>query len=452
MRFVLVLALAVAAVACADDGDTPETEASATPVIVDGDGAFDDLKALMYLLERPDVDVRAVTISGTGIAHCPDGAENTSAVLERVGAPDIPVTCGRTTPLAGANEAPAAWRAAADTLGDIDLPEPRPLSALDAPDLLAETVAASDEDMTLVALGPLTNVAEAIEVDPAFVERLEMIYLMAGAVDVGGNVLDSAGAAEFNVWADPRAAAIVFEADVPITLVPLDATNAVPVTPYLYEAVAAHREASPVAQFVHDHLEATPFSGGLYQWDELAAVIATDESVATFEDRDLAVVEDGGRAAGATIEAADGRPVRVAVAADREAFENRFFDALIGTADPGVPAWVPDATLAWDGTSCTYDGPDPLPERLTVQIDNQGAALAALVTGHVTPGTTAADLADYEASGSTDLPGWWTPADVIPVPPGGHEVWAVAGGADLTVICLVQPARFWPVAGPPLPA
>jgi inosine-uridine nucleoside N-ribohydrolase len=448
----VIVALALVTGACGDDGDD-STSAPATPVVVDGDGAFDDLKAVLYLLERPDVDVRAITMSGTGVGHCPDGAENTSALLERVDAPDIPVACGRTTPLAGDNEAPPAWREAADTVNGVELPEPRALDDRPAPELLAESIATSDEDVVLLVLGPLTNVAEAVEADPSFLDHVEMLYLMGGAVDVGGNVLLADNlTAEFNIWADPRAAAIVFATDVPITLVPLDATNAVPVTPRLYEAVAAHREASPTSEFLGDYLEATPFTGGLYQWDELAAVVATDESVATVEDRSLAVVEEGGSAAGATIESADGRPVRVAVDADRDGFEDRFYAAVLGTAEVGVPAWEADATLTWDGTACSYDGPDPLPERLVVQIDNRGDEVLALVTGRLGPDATQEDLEAYRASGGTTLPDWWTEEAVVGVPRGAHDVWAVEGGADLTALCYVGPTRFWAIAGPQLPA
>lgn len=430
--------------ACTDDrNDT-------TAVVIDSDGAFDDLKAIMFLLERPDVDILALTMSGTGVAHCPDGAENISAALERVGAPDIPVACGRTTPLVGDNEAPALWRSAADSLGGIELPEPRPLSELRAPDLLANTVTSSKRSVVLVALGPLTNIAEAIETDPAFLDNVERVYLMGGAVDVGGNVMYANTEAEFNIWADPHAAAVLFDTDVPITLVPLDATNAVPVTPYMYEALVAHRDASPVAGFVADYLEAAPLFGGLYQWDELAAVVAVDPSVATFEDRDLAIVEEGGAAAGATIESAQGRPVRVAVDADRNAFEEVFYQAVIGTSDPGVTEWSPDLTVTWDGNTCDYEGPDPLPEVATVLIENESQDLVALLTGRYAPGTTVEDWDLFLASGSGEQPSWWSPQDQVVVPPGARDVWALDGGPDVTAVCIVESAGPWELAGPSL--
>ena len=186
-----------------------------------------------------------------------------------------------------------------------------------------------------------------------------MMYLMGGAVDAGGNVFfaDAAADSEFNIWADPLAAQMVFETDIPITLVPLDATNHVPVTPYLYEAVEAHRDYSDVSRFTADYLEVSPLFGGMYHWDELAAVIAVDESVATLEERSLII-----NGAGATVEDPSGRTTRVAIAADSGAFEAHFYSAIIGTADPDVAPWSADAVLTWDGSDCTYAGPDPLPD------------------------------------------------------------------------------------------
>ena len=450
LRYALVAVLLTTVTAGCGGSGSDGADGSATHVIVDGDGAFDDVKAILYLLERPDIEVLAITVSGTGIAHCPMAAENMSAVLERIGAPEIPVACGRTTPFAGNNEAPEVWRTATDNLSDVELPVPRPLAGVAAPELLAETISSSD-DVVLVALGPLTNVAEAVEVDPQVFESVEMIYLMGGAVDVPGNVIYANPAAEFNIWADPHAAAIVFNTDVPITLVPLDATNALPVTPYLYEAVAEHRDVSAVSQFTADYLDATPLIGGLYHWDELAAVIATDETVGTIEDRNLAVVEEGGAAAGATIESADGRAVRVVVDADRRAFEDHFYEAIIGTSNTGVAAWEPDASLTWDGTTCSYDGPDPLPGRLVVQINNLGADPVALITGSYAPGTTTADMEALRASGSTDTPEWWWQQAIIGVLTGAHDVWFVDGGDDVTVLCFLDNTRVWEIAGPRLP-
>ncbi len=442
MRIVRTLFLLICAIvlltACSGDDDV-------TRVVIDSDGAFDDIKAILYLLEQPDIEVVALTFSGTGIAHCPAAAENASAVLERLDAPEIPVACGRTTPLEGDNEAPDMWRASADTLGGVALPDPRPLHQAGAVDLLSNVLADTD-DVVIVALGPLTNLAEAVQADADVFANTSMMYLMGGAVDAGGNVLDDADA-EFNIWADPTAAQIVFDTDVPITLVPLDATNHVPITPYLYDAVAAHRDYSETSRFTADYLEVSPLFGGMYHWDELAAVVAIDESVATLEERSLVV-----DTAGATIEDPSGRVTRVAVAADPEAFEAHFYSAIIGTPNPGIAEWTPDAVLTWDGSSCSYEGPDPLPDDLWIRLDNNAdEGFVAFVTGIYDAGTTVADFEASLAAGAPGAPDWWLERAVIAVPAGARDVWPTSGGPSITALCYADPTKVWEVAGPRLP-
>ena len=414
-----------------------------TNVIVDSDGGFDDIKAILFLLEQPDVEIGAITFSGTGIAHCPDAAENMSALLERLDAPNIPVACGRTTPLRGTNEAPPMWRNAADTLGGVDLPPPRPLSSLTAPELLTTTINET-RDPVLIALGPLTNLAEAVQDDEDALDGVEMMYLMGGAVDDGGNVLDNPEA-EFNIWADPLAAQIVFDAEIPITLVPLDATNDLPVTPYLYDAVDAHRDHSEASRFTAEYLDVTPLFGGMYHWDELAAVVATDESVVTIEER-VITIDDGG----ATVEDTDGRLTRVATSADRTAFEEYFYSAILGTSEPAVSAWEPDTVLTWDGTTCTYAGPDPLPDRFFIRLDNEGDGLVAFLTGVYDAGTTVADFEAAIAAAEPGTPDWWLPGPQVFAPAGAHDVWPMRGNEAMTALCYAGPTEVWEVAGPRL--
>ncbi|MDJ0952626.1 MAG: nucleoside hydrolase [Acidimicrobiia bacterium] len=442
----LAILLGLPVPGCGDSSDDDTMR-----VIVDHDGAFDDIKALLYLLERPDVEILAITVSGTGIAHCPVAAENTAALLERLDAPDIPVACGRSSPLQGTNQAPDIWRDVADTLGSVTLPEPRALAEVDAPALLIDTIEDAAAPVTIVALGPLTNVAEAIQSQPDVLDNVAMMYLMGGAVDDGGNVFYGNAAAEFNIWADPTAADMVFATQVPITLIPLDATNHLPVTPYLYEAVAAHSEVSPTASFVAEYLDATPLFGGMYHWDELAAVVATDESVATIEERNLAITLEPPGAEGTTIEDPAGRPVRVASEASRADFDALFYEALLGTSDPGIPTWNPDAVVTWDGTDCVYEGPDPLPANLYVRLDNESDGFLGLVTGAYNAGTTRADFEAALAAAEPGEPDWWLSSTQIVVPAGARDVWPLRGGEGLTALCYIDPSRVWEIAGPRLP-
>ena len=149
----------------------------------------------------------------------------------------------------------------------------------DAVTLFTTTVQDSPEPITVLALGPLTNVGAALEATPALVDNIEMIYVMGGAVDVDGSfVSETNTTAEWNIYSDPHAARLTFESGAPITLIPLDATNEVPVTPEFVEQLEAEK-ASPAAEFVATLLANNAESiesGSYYFWDPLAAVVMAD--------------------------------------------------------------------------------------------------------------------------------------------------------------------------------
>ena len=100
----------------------PLTE-DALPVIIDTDMAADDWIAILYLLMRSDVDILAITVTGAGEAHCAPGIRNALALAALAGRPEIPVSCGRETPLAGQHTFPEEWRTRVDDLLGLSLPE-----------------------------------------------------------------------------------------------------------------------------------------------------------------------------------------------------------------------------------------------------------------------------------------------------------------------------------------
>ena len=124
----VAIVLAVLSGACVADrtpGRAVGDHAAATVrhVVFDTDLAFDDIMALLYLLQRDDVAIDAVTIPGTGEAHCDPGVQNALRLLTLGGNHDTPVACGRETPLQGSNAFPDEWRAAVDDLSMLDLPQ-----------------------------------------------------------------------------------------------------------------------------------------------------------------------------------------------------------------------------------------------------------------------------------------------------------------------------------------
>jgi pyrimidine-specific ribonucleoside hydrolase len=340
MRRILSLGLVLFLAACASQAAPRPT---ATPftgeprsVIIDTDMAADDWMAILYLLQRPDVSVKAITVSGTGESHCEPGIKHALELAALAGHPDIPVSCGRETPLQGDHTFPTDWRMNVDALAGLTLPEnPASPFSQSAVELLRTTIQPSPDDVTVLTLGPLTNLAEALQDTPELKDKIEMVYIMGGAVDVPGNVGDSRAGinnpfAEWNIYVDPGAASLVFQSGVPITLVPLDATNHVPLTNDFLNLLK-NDHPTPEATFVFDILTKQKGfiqSGGYYFWDPLAAAILTEDSLATFEDKTLIVIEEEGSESGRTQVSEAGASIRVAVNADSQRFEQLFLDTL----------------------------------------------------------------------------------------------------------------------------
>ena len=288
------------------------------PVVIDSDMISDDWMAALFLLNDPKFTVKAITVAGTGFADCDAGVRSALGLLAMTDYGDVPVSCGAASPLMGDNAPPAEWRTTLEMVEELDLPEGGDPVEQDAATLFTSAIQDSPEPVTVLALGPLTNVGAALEATPALVENIEMIYVMGGAVDVdGSSVSEENTVAEWNMYCDPHAARIVVESGAPITLVPLDATNEVPVTPEF----VAQLEAEFVAALLANNAESIA-SGSYYFWDPLAAVVMSDPSLVTLTPRDVTVIDiPGAPDDGRTKPVANGSEMLVATAPDGDALE-----------------------------------------------------------------------------------------------------------------------------------
>jgi pyrimidine-specific ribonucleoside hydrolase len=273
---------------------SPVASEGPIPVVIDSDMTSDDWMATLLLLNDPNYEVVAITVSGTGFAFCDAGVASALGILALAEYDDVPVSCGSEMPMLGENAPPYEWRTTMDTVAGLGLPEGGEADPRDAVTLFTETIQESAEPVTVLALGPLTNVGEALETNPDLVENITMVYLMGGAVDVEGSyVSDTNTTAEWNIYCDPHSARLTFESGVPLTLIGLDATNEVPVTPEFVERLNAEK-ASPEAEFVStlmaNNAESIE-SGGYFFWDPLAAVIMIDPSLGTLTERDVTVID-----------------------------------------------------------------------------------------------------------------------------------------------------------------
>jgi purine nucleosidase len=182
-------------------------------MIIDTDTASDDAVALIMALRAPEVDVRAITVVA-GNVSLNRGSRNARYTLELCKA-DVPVYEGADRPLLR-EPRPASFFHGEDGLGDQGYPPPRrPPATGHAVPALVEAVHVQP-GLTLVTLGPLTNVALALAQSPEIVEKIGRCVVMGGAACTVGNMTP---AAEYNIWCDPEAARICFRSGLPIEMV-----------------------------------------------------------------------------------------------------------------------------------------------------------------------------------------------------------------------------------------
>src|SRR5918911_974594 len=195
-------------------------------VIIDTDPGIDDTAAIFLALASPELHVEALTtVYGNGsIVDC---TRNALVILETAGRNDIPVYQGAGKPLLGAPTYGSHVHGS-DALGNVGVPPPVGApQARHAVYELVERVMASPGEITLVALGPLTNVALALSLEPRLASALAELIVMGGAVLTHGNVTEVATA---NLYNDPEAAAIVYQAGAPLVQVGMDVCQRVAIS------------------------------------------------------------------------------------------------------------------------------------------------------------------------------------------------------------------------------
>lgn len=195
---------------------------SARRILIDTDPGIDDAMAIFYALASPELEVVGLT-TVFGNADTPTGTANALRLLEIADRTDIPVAAGAVRPLAMEYRGPADFVHGADGQGNAGLPPPSTAPVpVDAAHFIVDAVMAAPGEITLVPLGPLTNVALAMLIEPRLGANLAGIVLMGGNGFSAGNASPTA---EANIINDPEAADLVFGADCPIVMCGLDVTE-----------------------------------------------------------------------------------------------------------------------------------------------------------------------------------------------------------------------------------
>jgi len=306
-------------------------------LLLDTDVAADDLVAIAFLASSPQVELIAMTVSGTGEAHCAAGVDVVLRLLDRLNAGDIPVACGRETPLAGSHAFPDGWREHVDQGSGLELdPTSRTPASSTAVELIS-ALSTEHPDLTLLTLGPLTNLGDALLTEPALAGRLGPVFVMGGALHVPGNLVccgapEDNSVAEWNVYVDPHAANVVVDSGITPYFVSLDGTNQVPLTPEFAGRVMAPG-AGTARGLVVELFTANPFmtDGSYYLWDPLAAQLAAGYPIGEFGPACIVVEETEGPESGFTRPTCETPNIRYLATVDPAAAENTLLNVLNGS-------------------------------------------------------------------------------------------------------------------------
>ena len=280
------------------------------PVILDVDAGVDDALAILLALASPEVEVVGIaTVSGN--AHVDKCTKNVLRILSFVEeGKRPPVFKGESAPLVKELYTAAAVHGE-DGLGDLGddyYPELDPglLSGKHAVQALADMVADRPGEVTIVATGPVTNVARAIRQFPNKMAQTAEIVIMGGAVDAAGNI-EPLYAAEFNTYVDPEALDVLLQSGIALTLVPTDATHGIGLMRsaarewFLEKGGRAGRFAFDCCQFYMDFTQAQSGFDGTYMHDPMATAVVIDPSLMTAAPRRVHVEVREGLTKGMTV-------------------------------------------------------------------------------------------------------------------------------------------------------
>jgi inosine-uridine nucleoside N-ribohydrolase len=270
-------------------------------VIIDTDPGVDDALALLLAMRSPELKIEGIT-AVAGNVPLELTLPNALRMVEIAGRTDIPVAAGAKTPLIR-RLVTATYAHGENGLGGAVFPEPtgKPVG-IPASEFLRETVHKYPGEITLITVGPLTNVASALESDSGLAALIRGVVMMGGSLS-GGNITP---AAEFNIYVDPEAARIVFQSGIPITMVGLDVTRKTSLTDDHVRVLEGAQNpvsqaAAKIARHAIDHTREAGFLVGPNMHDSLAVAAFLDPSILKWKEYYVDVETTGELTAGETL-------------------------------------------------------------------------------------------------------------------------------------------------------
>lgn len=330
-------------------------------VIIDTDPGVDDAFALLLAMRSPELKIEGIT-PVAGNVPLELTLPNALRMVEIAGRTDIPVAPGASRPLER-RLVTATYAHGENGLGGAEFPAPKTKPIADtAADFIRRTVRKYPGEVTLITLGPQTNVATALASDPELAKLIKGVVMMGGSLS-GGNVTPSA---EFNLYVDPEAARIVFQSGIPLSMVGLDVTRKTALTDAHVQRLEAAgtpvgKAAALIARNSINQNRAQGFLGGPNMHDPLAMAAFLDPSLITWKDYYVDIETKGELTAGETVgySPVQGeqprQPEMEKLAAERMAIRGSA-PTLAGSATSAVlrDKYVPNTKVAVDVDSARF--------------------------------------------------------------------------------------------------
>ncbi|WP_045392938.1 nucleoside hydrolase [Falsirhodobacter sp. alg1] len=296
-------------------------------LIIDTDPGIDDALAILYAAAHPDIELLGLT-TVYGNVTIEQATRNALYLAERAGL-DIPVAQGAAQPLSVPAYPPSHGVHGDEGFGLLPAPVPTQVACEgDAADFLIRMARQHPGELVICAIGPITNIALAIQRDPAFAGRLRRIVFMGGALDVPGNITPSA---EANTFHDPHALAIVLDCGAPMLMVGLDVTMQVILTAGDFADLARIDRSHgaflrDMASFYLEFYHAKGYPGCAFH-DPLAVMACIDPAAVETSAIPVEVVLDG-PAMGQTARKTGGRVIDVALGCDPDRIKSAYFKTM----------------------------------------------------------------------------------------------------------------------------
>lgn len=281
--------------------NSPQPEQDTRNIILDVDVSVDDMMTILYFLTCSDINIKAITIA-EGVSDVETGTEIVLRLLNLTGHEDIPVAKGVRKPLEGKNAFPLEWKPSVDQPFGLQLP-PQNLKPYELPadSLIARLISEHRNNISVFALGPMTNVATCFLKNPELAGEVSNVVVSDGAINITGAIYleypeISNTVSGWNQWVDPKAADIVFNCGAPISLIPLDITalhseDAIVLSEYLIEKfnkIACNPEGKALKTLMnqwigwyHSGIETEGKDRAVPIWDVVAALIYHHPEIAT---------------------------------------------------------------------------------------------------------------------------------------------------------------------------